>query len=136
MTYGLHSEAVQETLDFAKTGDLLQASKRPESSPLVVRDLGVARRMAWEDRYGDEELLWTDIREREMSLVKGATYSRPEFGAIKEKLSSELKVLVTCIKRRLDKAHADFLDDMVADLWNCALNRAVNGVSENFFEHI
>ena len=136
MNYGVHSEAVQEVLDFAKAGPILQPLGKPPAGIPLVRDFGLAQRMAWEDHYGEDELLWTDIREREMSVVKGKAYTIPGFTEVKENLTSSLKLLTAWLKRKLDESYVVILDDIIADLFNCACARAVDGTSNPFFERL
>jgi hypothetical protein len=101
----------------------------------VVRDLDEAKTYAWDTPTGDEEFLWTDLREYQMAEIRGATYGQPSFSAIKESLSGNLKIFTMLVRQRLDDCHRELLDDVVGDLYNCAFNRAVNGAN-GFFEQL
>lgn len=136
MTYcGPNSEAVEEVLDLVKAGRVLVpvavlGPVRRESS------LERAKHLAWEEAYGAEGYTWTDIREREMAAVKKDAYETDGIDGIRDALSKQEKSLLLLLKRRLEDARADLLDDVFADLSNCALKRALHGRQPGFFEDL
>src|SRR5262249_17808412 len=137
MNFGTHTPLVQEVLDFAQSGNLLQPDEFARDDRwVVVTSLEEAKVLAWQSPCGIAEYLWTDIREKAMSEIKSATYSRLGFGEVRDNLTKQLQVLTMVVKRRLNQEHRDLLDDIVGDLFNCACNRAANGTADSFFERM
>lgn len=98
----------------------------------LVDSLPSAQKAAWSDTYGIDEFNWTDIREKEAAIVRGAVYSlsfQREFG---DYLSGELRTLLPLLKLSLSAEYADLLDDAYADLINIVRNRAMNAPSSFF----
>lgn len=40
------------------------------------------------------------------------------------------------LRNQITDSYRDFFEDVVVDLRNCALNRAINGQNQNFYEQI
>jgi hypothetical protein len=135
MSYGKNTELVEEIIAFAKGHGLLNGVVPESPQWSVIRDLAEAKRSAWESPIGDDQLLWSDLRERQMAEIRAATYAQPDFSAIRDALSGNLKTLTVLLRRKLDDHHQDLLDDIIGDLNNCAFNRAVNGAN-GFFEQL
>jgi len=138
MSFGTHTNLVQEVLDFAKSGNLLKPLGHTvqDSRCVVVASLDEAKACAWESVYGTQEFLWTDIREKAVSDLKATTYSGFESGVARFDFAKLLPILTKHVKMQLDEKHRDLLDDIVADLFNSACNRALHGSDDHFFEHV
>jgi hypothetical protein len=135
MIYGPHTILVDEVVNFAQSGPLLKPVFR-ELTGHQIHDVNEAKMLAWERTYGTEGCSWTDIREREMSVVKGSSYSTENFSPIRAALSDLGRSLNTLIRPRLGPEHRELLDDIAADLNNCAFSRAVLGDQNAFFENL
>lgn len=135
MKYGPNTELVDEVIEFAKSGQILSGDGQLGAWD-IVNDFADARRIAWEAVVGNEELLWTDIREKEMSEVRGRSCEIEDFGEYRDNLSPLLKTFTLYLRRQLPKQYQDILDDAIGDLYNCAFNRCVYGETDNFFETV
>lgn len=133
MKYGRHSAAVDEVIECVRAGLLLRGGS-PPPNVAVLHDFNSARRYAWENTTGVDECLWTDLRELEMARVKEASYAIVGFDTVREKLSSLLKNFTLLVRRSLAAEHRELQDDVVGDLYNCAIARAVFGADSGFFE--
>ncbi|MFC7393457.1 hypothetical protein [Scopulibacillus cellulosilyticus] len=128
---------MEEVIEYIKNGNLLKQSvPHLLKSVEIVDTLDKAKRFAWEEVYGDEELLWTDIRELEMAEVDAVSYEKENFEEEMDNLDKLLDTFTKILKVRLKGPYQELLDDIVADLHNCAINRALNGKQNNFFEHL
>ena len=136
MKYGIHTALVEEIIDFVKTGKILYPSSNTIENIYYVDDLNEAKFYAWDKTYGEDEYLWSDIREKEMSKVKKTAYEIESFEDIRENISKLLKLFTMYIRKSLNDQYYDLLDDIIGDLYNCALNRAANGKENNFYERI
>jgi|SRR3569833_226730 len=134
MSYGKNTTLVNEIIDFVKAGRLLKPVKYLLTHIVAIRDLEKARDMAMKQTYGVDEYLWTDIREIEMSRVKGVGYALEDFSDPRKELSENIKFFTSCLRHSLDESYRDLLDDIVSDLYSCAFARAVQGETPGFFE--
>jgi len=134
--YGIHTEHVEEVLRFAQAGALLVPGTARPIHVTQIDDLAQAKLLAWQEVYGPEELLWSDIRQREMSNIKREAYNSETFTEVRTTLSSLLEELPSVVRRGLSGDHAELLDDVVADLFNCAFSRAFHGPGDGFFERL
>lgn len=137
MKFGAHTQLVQEVLDFASSGNLLQPLDSIQRDEwVIITNLEEAEVFAWQLPCGKEEYLWTDIRERAMSDVLSSAYSIPSFVGIGERIAREVESLVKIVKSRVTQQHRELVDDIIGDLRNCAFNRAINGLADLFFEQM
>jgi len=77
---------------------------------------------------------WKDIRELKMSDVWERYYDLTDAEKPRE-LEGIVEVIAGNLRQSLQGYDA-FFEDIVADLNNCAVSRAVNGTKNNFFEII
>ncbi|MDM5186301.1 hypothetical protein QUF99_02375 [Bacillus sp. DX4.1] len=134
MTYGIHSIEVEEVIQFSRMFQFSGLTQELLKDIKVIKDIDKATFLAYEATFGDDEYTWNDIRELEMSEVWGDYYNLNE-----DERSVGLDALTDLIDehvRKSDNGLSDFFHDVVADLRNCAINRAINGKSNNFFEKI
>lgn len=136
MRYELNTALVEDVIEFAKSGRLLMPGLPRPPDLCEISNLQDARRLAWEVTYGPEELVWTDIRERAMSIVKGDSYMADGFSDVRQSLTGIVGRLTPIVGRQLPEDHQDLLDDIVGDLCNCAFSRALYGKTAGFFERL
>ncbi|NMD71267.1 hypothetical protein HHO41_13265 [Bacillus sp. DNRA2] len=133
MNYGIFNILVEEVIQFSKNfqGALTNnASKKI----VIIKDIKKAEHLAYEEIFGDDEYNWKDIRELEMSEVWGTYYAMSENE--KPKGLEELLEIIADNLRKSSFKYSIFYNDVVADLTNCAINRAINGNSSSFFEEL
>lgn len=133
MTCGPNSDAVEEVFAFVETGRVFVFASVPGG---VRREpnLEWAKHLAWEEPYGVEGYTWTDMREGEVAAVWRDAYSMEGIDDIREALAAKSNWLLPLLKQQLRGPHADLLDDVFADLSNCAFKRAVQGRRAGFLE--
>ena len=135
MTPKIRTGLAEEVMAFPEGNKLLRSSDNVSLSWHVIHDFEQAKRLAWNTPIGGEEMLWTDIRESVMADVRGATYGNPSLYEMKQSLADRLKYLGVLVRQRLDDRHQELLNDIVGDLFCCALNRSVKGAN-GFFEQL
>jgi len=134
--FGNYQELVEEVLKFAQYGQFFSPDFDHPQGVYEISDFEEARKRAWEETYGEEEYLWTDIRELQMREVRRLSYSISDFDHVREKLSALLGKLTLYVARGVTGDYSDVVDDIIADLYNCAFSRAVSGTRNSFFEKI
>ena len=133
MNYGLFNNLVEEVIQFSKDFQSEQTNKFPQNI-IIINDTKKAEHLAYEEIFGEEEYNWKDIREMEMSEVWGLYYEKSENE--KPKGLEELLEIIADNVRKSSFKYSIFYNDVVADLTNCAINRAINGKSNSFFEKL
>lgn len=134
MNYGAHSKLVEEVIQFSRTLQCASPSLHLLNEIDVINEIERAEFLAYEEVFGEDEYTWKDIRELEMSEVWGGYYNLSEDGKTLE-LDGLLDIIAGNV-RKSENVLSDFFDDVVADLKNCAVNRAINGKTNNFFDKI
>nr|WP_232502635.1 hypothetical protein [Bacillus velezensis] len=100
----------------------------------IINDEEKAKYYVYEDVIGEDEYAWKDIKENEMSEVWGKFYELND-----DQKPQNLDMLLKIFSENVRSATTEFntfLEEIVADLNNCAINRAVNGKTDNFFEKL
>ncbi|NKI21372.1 hypothetical protein HFN20_09080 [Paenibacillus dendritiformis] len=134
MIYGVHTKLVDEVIQFANSMKNIPNREIPQDI-LVTNEYEEAKKYAIYEVYGEDEYTWSDIRQLEMAKVKGKIYrlepaQKPVgLGEITGKVEAGLRENIT-------DSYSDFFENVLVDLRNCALNRAVNGQNDNFYEKV
>ncbi|AKP77762.1 hypothetical protein M3592_11360 [Priestia aryabhattai] len=131
---GKFNTLVEEVIELSKNYGQVSLEKEDVDKIQVIYDYGKAEYLAYEEVYGEEEYSWKDIRELEMSDVWERYYDLTDAEKTRE-LEEIVEVIAENLRQSLEGYDA-FFEDIVADLNNCAISRAVNGTENNFFESI
>jgi len=132
MNYDMFNNLVEEIIRFSR--DFREEQNNVINKITFIYDLRRAEHLAYDEIYGDDEYNWKDIRELEMSEVWGDYYAMPE-GERPPELNGLLEIIADNVRKSSFK-YSEFFDDVVADLTNCAINRAINGKNNSFFEEL
>ncbi|MBE2978194.1 hypothetical protein [Priestia megaterium] len=132
--FGKFNDLVEEVIEFSKNYGQFSLEKDEVDKIQVTQDYDKAEYLAYEEVYGEEEYTWKDIRELEMSDVWEQYYDLAD-GEKPQELESILEAIAENLRESLED-YDDFFEDIVADLNNCAISRAVNGTNNKFFESI
>ncbi|NLS89343.1 hypothetical protein EYI23_15490 [Bacillus subtilis] len=133
MNFGKYHNLVEEVIEFSKTLKPIN-SVNVSSFTQIINDQEKAEYLAYEEVYGEDEYTWKDIREIEMSEVWERFYEL-EDNQKPEDIDALLDIFSDSI-RHASTEFKTFFEDIVADLNNCAINRAINGNTNNFFEKV
>ncbi|WP_069838565.1 hypothetical protein [Bacillus sp. F56] len=133
MNFGKYHNLVEEVIEFSKTLKPIN-SVNVSSFTQIINDQEKAEYLAYEEVYGEDEYTWKDIREIEMSEVWERFYEL-EDNLKPEDIDALLDIFSESI-RHASTEFKTFFEDIVADLNNCAINRAINGNTNNFFEKV
>ncbi|MCB7154727.1 hypothetical protein [Bacillus stercoris] len=133
MNFGKYHNLVEEVIEFSKTLKPIN-SVNVSSFTQIINDQEKAEYLAYEEVYGEDEYTWKDIREIEMSEVWERFYEL-EDNQKPEDIDALLDIFSESI-RHASTEFKTFFEDIVADLNNCAINRAINGNTNNFFEKV
>ena len=133
MNYGEFNNLVEEVIQFSKKFQS-ELTNNISNEIVIINDIKKAEHLAYDEIFGEDEYNWKDIRELEMSEVCGIYYAMPENE--KPKGLEELLEIIDDNVRKSSFKYSIFYNDVVADLTNCAINRAINGKSSSFVEEL
>ncbi len=134
MSYGPHTDMVEDVARYVREGNLLGGGGSVPGSVLTTESIDEAKRLAWQETAGPDELTWTDIRQQQLRRVRGATYGLDWYRGVDDALVALMEEFTAQVRRRLPGAYADLLDDVVGDLFSATKARAVLGSRHEFFE--
>ncbi|MED1013141.1 hypothetical protein P4T54_27165 [Bacillus mycoides] len=134
MKYGIHTKLVEEVIRFANSMQDIQKTVVPEDVA-IINDFIEAKKFAFYEIFGEDEYTWSDIRQIEMGKVKGKLY-KLDPSQKPNGLEEVTEEIANGLRNQLTDSYSDFFENVVVDLRNCAINRAINGQSENFYEQI
>lgn len=134
---GENTDLVIEILDFIANNMLLKSSGQLDLGNVVIRDLDVAKKFAWDEVYGEEEYTWADLCSEKISEIWEVIYKdHDKYFEIGNKLPDILEQVSNVIQNQLEQQNKELLDDIVSDIQGCLLSRAVQGKKNKFFENI
>ncbi|WP_438347711.1 hypothetical protein ACP8HI_18835 [Paenibacillus sp. FA6] len=134
MKYGIYSNLVEEVIQFANSMQVIQKTEKPKNIA-IINQHDEAKWLIINEVFGEDEYTWSDIRQLEMGKVKGKLY-KLEPSQKPDGLDEVTAIIADGLRKQITDVYSDFFESVVVDLRNCALNRAINGEGENFYEHI
>ncbi|MEW4370455.1 hypothetical protein [Paenibacillus kandeliae] len=134
MKYGKNQVLVEEVIDVARKMNHAVSVEKPKGI-VITNEYSDIEKYAFDELYGEDEYTWSDIRQLENSEVKGKLYeldaeSKPEG------LEDLTEVIADILRESIPEEYSAFFENVVVDLKNCAINRAVNGKVDTFYETI
>ncbi|KOP64766.1 hypothetical protein AMS62_05470 [Bacillus sp. FJAT-18019] len=134
MKYGINNRLVEEVIQFANSMQDIQKTKRPNNI-VFINEYEEAKRLVINEVFGEDEYTWSDIRQLEIGKVKGKLY-KLDSSQKPSGLDEVTSIIADGLRNQITDSYSDFFEYVVVDLRNCAINRAINGESENFYEQI
>jgi hypothetical protein len=141
LKYGSNTEKVQDVLDFACRGPILNGTAHlADKSHVVVDDFD--RAMCWArnqdiEEDGDEgRLTWEDVRSEEMAKVHEKKYALLGFDPVEPEPGELLTALFECLSDTVPPRYDAILNDVIGDLHGCAYARALDPAGNAFFERL
>ncbi|MBU3177796.1 hypothetical protein KPL47_15805 [Clostridium estertheticum] len=126
---------VQEVIDYIKHSRLFERLQSLNNYVKIINDYDKAQEIAWTQNLNVVETLWEYVKSSETSEIIGKVYE-------KNLLSSdyELKDIFDANENYSDdfipSGYLDIIEEVQGDLYMCALNRLVNGKTDNFYENV
>jgi len=137
LRYGKYTDLVQDVIRLVESGTLLKPSQALAiENVALIGSFEEARKRAHFIDFETDNLGWTDIREREMASVHGASYKIEGFQEVLDRIWEIHDLFFALLKKQLDKEAYLVVNDILADLYNCAVSRSVCGTRREFFENM
>lgn len=134
MKYGINTKLVEEVIQISSSMQSINNTNLPENV-MIINQYEEAIRLAYDEVYGEDEYTWADIRQLEMGKVRGKLYKLDPLQK-PGNLDELTPVISNGLRQTIPEDYSDFFENITVDLRNCAINRAINGDGENFYEQI
>lgn len=135
MKFGENTQLVEEVMDFIRNSKMFNNKNFNENSLEVVNDFDEAQNLAWSQDSDEVDTVWEYVKSRETESIVEKVYNLDlvihqdelyEFFGDPDNYSNDF----------LPFDYIDINEEVEGDLTMCALNRLVNGKTENFYEKI
>lgn len=136
MKYGENTQLVEDVVSLFNSVDFSPDAKIDKNKYVVVTDFDEATSLAWEKTYGDSELLWSDIKEEQMSMVWDAVYKIDGYNDYDSILQQEFDSMSKRLGKQLDRDYHEIIDEILADFQGCLYSRFAFGESNSFYESL
>jgi hypothetical protein len=135
MKYGENTQLVEEVMNFIRQSKMFKNKNIKEDIMEVTNDFDEAQNLAWSHDLSEVYTVWEYVKSKESESIVEKVYYLD--------LVSQQEVLYAFFSDH-DNFSNDFIpfdyidinEDIEGDLTMCALNRLVNGKTENFYEKI
>ena len=125
---------IEEVIQLSKNLQNTNGAKKPDEV-IIIHKYEKIKEFALEKVYGEDEYNWSDIRQQEMSKIKGKLYRMNKETKL-ERIEHLTETISSHLRASIPNEYSVFFENIVIDLRNCAINRAVYGVTNNFYEII
>jgi len=125
MKYGRYHNKIKEVIVFSKTFKAVTSDDISYFTK-IINDKDKAKYYAYEVVFDEDEYTWNDLKENEMSEVWDKYYE-----LVHDQKPQNLDILLEVFSENVRSAATEFnnfFEEIVADLNNCAINRAINGI--------
>ncbi|PDY46418.1 cytoplasmic protein [Bacillus pseudomycoides] len=134
MKYGIHTELVEEVIHFLSSLHLFHNEKVLNHNSIIVNDYERSQELAWSQDLDEVENIWDDIKSLESGEVIGKLYEG-NLNAV-ERTLREIIQSASNYQEHFVSNYIEIFEEVMVDLHMCALNRLVNGKTDNFYERI
>ncbi|MBA4538225.1 cytoplasmic protein [Bacillus aquiflavi] len=134
MKYGENTQLVEEVINFIINLQLFHNENLLNFDIVMINDYERARELAWSQDLDEVENVWDDIKSYESGEIIGKLYENnlnSKERPLREIIQSPHKYPSDFVSR-----YIDIFEEIVGDLYMCALNRLVNGKVGNLYEKI
>ncbi|MFJ8526922.1 cytoplasmic protein [Bacillus sp. NPDC094106] len=139
MKYGEHTKLVEEVIEFIQKQNLFDIRNTEIYSLLndieVIHDFNIAQELAWSQDLDMVQIVWDDIKSEESANVLEGTYN-PSMETQKDMLYEVFSNVQNYSQDFISISYIDIFEEVERDFEMCALNRLVNGKTDNFYERI
>jgi hypothetical protein len=135
MKFGENTQLVEEVMDFIRNSKIFNNNNINENILEVVKDFNVAQNLAWSQDSSEVDTVWEYVKSQETESIVEKVYDLDlvnqqddlyDFFSDRNNYSNDF----------LSFDYIDINEEVEGDLTMCALNRLVNGKTDNFYEKI
>lgn len=135
MKFGENTQLVEEVMDFIRNSNMFNNKKINENTLEVVKDFNKAQNLAWSQDSSEVETVWEYVKSREAESIVEKVYDL-DLVSQQDDLYGFFSDHDNYSNDFLSFDYLDINEEVEGDLTMCALNRLVNGKTDNFYEKI
>ncbi|MDG5471417.1 cytoplasmic protein [Jeotgalibacillus sp. ET6] len=135
MKFGENTQLVEEVMDFIRNHKMFNKYNFPVNNVEVMNDFSKAQTLAWSRDSNEVDAVWEYVKLQEAERIVEKVYDLD--------LVTQQDDLVDFFNDRVNYSddflpfdYIDINEEVEGDLTMCALNRLVNGKTENFHEKL
>ncbi|MRX72857.1 cytoplasmic protein [Bacillus lacus] len=135
MKFGENTQLVKEVMDFIRNNKMFNKNNFHENNLEVINDFNEAQNLAWSQDSSEVDTVWEYVKSQEAASIVEKVYDLDlvtqqddiyDFFSDHDNYSNDFLPFV----------YIDINEEVEGDLTMCALNRLVNGKTDNFYEKI
>ncbi|MBC6972251.1 cytoplasmic protein [Bacillus sp. Xin] len=139
MKYGENTKLVEEVIEYIQKRNLFDRKDIKLYSLLndieIIHDFDRAQELAWSQDLDVIQVVWDDIKSDESAKILEGTYN-PDMEVQKDMLYEVFSNNQNYSQDFISINHINIIEEVERDLEMCALNRLLNGKTNNFYELI
>lgn len=135
MKFGENTQLVEEVMDFIRNNKMFNKNNVHVNNLEVINDFNEAQNLAWSQDSSEVDTVWEYVKSQEAESIVEKVYNLDlvtqqddlyDFFSEHDNYSNDF----------LSFDYIDINEEVEGDLTMCALNRLVNGKTDNFYEQI
>ncbi|MGG2088038.1 cytoplasmic protein [Priestia aryabhattai] len=135
MKFGENTQLVEEVMDFIRNDKMFNKNNFHVNNLEVINDFNEAQNLAWSQDSSEVDTVWEYVKSQEAESIVEKVYDLDlvtqqddlyDFFSDHDNYSNDF----------LPFDYIDINEEVEGDLTMCALNRLVNGKTDNFYEKI
>ncbi|SEM16278.1 hypothetical protein SAMN04487786_1216 [Paenisporosarcina quisquiliarum] len=135
MKFGENTQLVEEVMDFIRNNKMFNKNYFQVNNLEIINDFNEAQNLAWSQDSSEVDTVWEYVKSQEAESIVEKVYDLDlvtqqddlyDFFSDHDNYSNDF----------LPFDYIDINEEVEGDLTMCALNRLVNGKTDNFYEKI
>lgn len=135
MNFGTNSLLIKEVMDLIKKRNILSSNQITNQGIVIIHDFNQAEMYAWSQDSDEVETVWEFVKSKETESIVDKIYNQGLVSE-QEEIFSFFSNIENYSKDFIPFEYIDINEEVEGDLTMCALNRLVNGKTNNFYEKL
>jgi len=133
--YGEYSFLVEEVINYILSNQLFQGNKQLKDEFSIINNFEQAQEIAWTQELDIVDTLWEYIKSSEDSGIIGKVYEK-DLRSVERELKELFDPAESYSKDFFPSGYLDIIEEVQGDIFMCAIDRLVNGKTNNFYEKL
>lgn len=134
VNFGENTQLVEKVMNFIYNSKMFN-NRGFITNAEVINDFGEAQNFAWSQDLNEDYTVWEYVKSVESENIVEKVYNL-DFASLQDELYEYFGNHINNANDFLPFDYIDINEEVEGDLTMCALNRLVNGKTDNFYERI
>src|SRR5690606_31171084 len=135
MKFGENTQLVEEVMDFIRNNKMFNKNNFHVNNLEVINDFNEAQNLAWSQDSSEVDTVWEYVKSQEAESIVEKVYDL-DLVTQQDDLYDYFSDHDNYSNDFIPFDYIDINEEVEGDLTMCALNRLVNGKTDNFYEKI